>query len=567
MTKRLESEELARRQKQRKQETKSKFIQKIGNIALTLLNKFENEHEPYFLKCNICDHEFKLSRKSRIKRSSCKKCAKIKKAEKNKIKFINLAKQIHGDQYDYSKVIYINNSNSVQIRCKKHDSFFPSLPATHTSKAKRGGCPECYREEQSDSIEFVASEVVKRGGILLDSLSGDRSYVRSEQRIKIQCKACNKIWTPKWRDLKVNNRWCGICTVTYAKALSFEQVKDLVKKQVEILQWPDNPINFVQHTDVLTFKCKCCGSVESKSLHAVKQNFLPKSGQIICNNCSGFKQSKAQQYVKDFVEENGYTLMRFPDNGKIKKVKVEDRIFVKCDRGHTPYSVKWANFQSGKRCPHCRSSDSGDRFRFTQEEYEQKLLQTSPKIKCLEEYKNTKTPILHLCSVCMHEWKVMPASPLNGAGCPECGKSHYREGWCREVLEQIFDMPFKSIRPSWLINCGTGRTMELDCYNEELQLAVEYQGRQHYEPVPFFGGDEVFAKQQTRDRIKTNLCLGRKIVLWRLDNRRFAGLQEEEFKNAVKKEIISKALSAHYTPSWMPTMVLIRSFFKNNLDK
>src|SRR5579884_2904756 len=57
---------------------------------------------------------------------------------------------------------------------------------------------------------------------------------------------------------------------------------------------------------------------------------------------------------------------------------------------------------------------------------------------------------------------------------------------CRIVLEKIFKgYKFGPIRPDFLKNV-TGYNLELDCYCEELKLAVEFQGKQHYEYVQFF---------------------------------------------------------------------------------
>lgn len=55
-------------------------------------------------------------------------------------KFINKAKEVHGDdKYDYSKVVYENNLKEVIIICKFHGEFL-QLPKTH----KRGnGCNTC----------------------------------------------------------------------------------------------------------------------------------------------------------------------------------------------------------------------------------------------------------------------------------------------------------------------------------------------------------------------------------------------------------------------------------------
>lgn len=39
-------------------------------------------------------------------------------------KFIEKAKKVYGDKYDYSKVEYKNCSSKVEIICPEHGSFF-----------------------------------------------------------------------------------------------------------------------------------------------------------------------------------------------------------------------------------------------------------------------------------------------------------------------------------------------------------------------------------------------------------------------------------------------------------
>jgi hypothetical protein len=78
---------------------------------------------------------------------------------------------------------------------------------------------------------------------------------------------------------------------------------------------------------------------------------------------------------------------------------------------------------------------------------------------------------------------------------------------CRRVLESLFGKEFPKIRPSFLRNEVTGRNLELDCSNESLKLAVEYQGRQHsvYDAY-VHKNKEAFWNQQYRDQIKQRLC-------------------------------------------------------------
>lgn len=77
----------------------------------------------------------------------------------------------------------------------------------------------------------------------------------------------------------------------------------------------------------------------------------------------------------------------------------------------------------------------------------------------------------------------------------------------RAALQRIFNKPFVKVRPSFLINPETKRKLELDCYNVELQLGVEYSGIQHFVyPNPFHRSQAEFDAQQRRDRSKVELC-------------------------------------------------------------
>jgi hypothetical protein len=61
--------------------------------------------------------------------------------------------------------------------------------------------------------------------------------------------------------------------------------------------------------------------------------------------------------------------------------------------------------------------------------------------------------------------------------------------------------------PEWL---GGQR---LDAYLPELSIAFEYHGRQHFEPVGFFGGVEAFERRKELDRQKVDLCKAHGVTL------------------------------------------------------
>lgn len=86
-------------------------------------------------------------------------------------------------------------------------------------------------------------------------------------------------------------------------------------------------------------------------------------------------------------------------------------------------------------------------------------------------------------------------------------KTSKGEKKCREFLEFITKKPFEKVRPPFLINPVTQRPLELDMYNEELRLAIEYNGAQHYQYNQMMHGNrDSFHNQKYRDLIKKQLC-------------------------------------------------------------
>jgi hypothetical protein len=90
---------------------------------------------------------------------------------------------------------------------------------------------------------------------------------------------------------------------------------------------------------------------------------------------------------------------------------------------------------------------------------------------------------------------------------------------CRRVLESIFAPErFPKARPDFLRNPVTENyNLELDCYNSDLGIAVEYDGAQHAKYTPHFHASiDAFRTQQYRDYIKNQLCIQNGITLIRV---------------------------------------------------
>lgn len=75
-------------------------------------------------------------------------------------------------------------------------------------------------------------------------------------------------------------------------------------------------------------------------------------------------------------------------------------------------------------------------------------------------------------------------------------------------ISSILDSKYEHQKQfDWLINPNTGKKLIIDGYFAEYNLAVEYNGKQHYEVVSFIKGDccELLNIRQERDAIKYKL--------------------------------------------------------------
>ena len=76
--------------------------------------------------------------------------------------------------------------------------------------------------------------------------------------------------------------------------------------------------------------------------------------------------------------------------------------------------------------------------------------------------------------------------------------------------------------------------MELDFFCAELSLAIEYDGRQHFEPIKNWGGEDALEEIQRRDKEKNLGCKNIGIRLVRVNSQNWNGTKSE-----LKKLIVS----------------------------
>ena len=169
------------------------FVRRSNIIHRSKYNYFEHSYTIILNKTQIeCpEHGIFSQRPSDhlYQKSGCSKCSNITNASKRKLginSFIQKSRKLHGDKYDYSKVVYKSNHEKITISCPIHGDF-KQEPQNHMNGS---GCLKCSLVEQSltqtkTTEEFIADSKLVHGNKYDYSLV---SYINSKLNVEIICK-------------------------------------------------------------------------------------------------------------------------------------------------------------------------------------------------------------------------------------------------------------------------------------------------------------------------------------------------------------------------------------------
>lgn len=103
--------------------------------------------------------------------------------------FIEKAKKIHGDKYDYSDSIYVGKNIKLIIRCNKCGKKFLQTPDNHANGKQ--GCPFC-----AGNIKLTTEEFINKA----KNIHGDNydysevNYEGNDKKVKLKCNKCGQVF-------------------------------------------------------------------------------------------------------------------------------------------------------------------------------------------------------------------------------------------------------------------------------------------------------------------------------------------------------------------------------------
>lgn len=177
------------------------------------------------------------------------------------------------------------------------------------------------------------------------------------------------------------------------------------------------------------------------------------------------------------------------------------------------HGVEWhttpGNILSGHGCKKCANDKLAYERSKSKSQYAEDLKKINQYIIVVGEYVNAHTPVLHRCLIDGFEWYAKPNNILSGKGCPKCAESKGE----REVRQWLDCHNIAYKHQKVFKDCVDIKPLPFDFYLPDYNVAIEYQGEQHYKSVDYFGGEKAFEKRKLHDKIKSDYCAKNNILL------------------------------------------------------
>lgn len=410
--------------------------------------------------------------------------------------FIQQAKHKFGDKFNYDLVLFINHITNVIIICPIHGEF-KQTPKCHLDS--KHGCRFCAKLKNS-TIDIRKQKFIQ----LANDKHGYKCnydkvvYTTQQENVIITC--------PQHGDFNqkannhVNGSGCPDCGRIIAnQALSLpreEYLRRFKLKHGDKFDYTLLPEKF-GYFDKVQVICPKHGAFNTSIASHLEHD---------CMDC--YNDSRKAIDKVEFIRRAEELYGNFYNYDKVEFDDVKTNVIIMCPK-HGEFIQMAYTHLLGHRCRLCSNENRtlpfdsfversrithGEMYIYNEEDYKTSVETT--KIKCPEHGIFEQTPISHMA----------------GAGCP------YHRGSRGEllILKFLQDTSVTFLREHRFFECKNIRSLPFDFYLPDDNLLIEFDGRQHFEPLEIFGGVERFQQQQINDEIKTNFALEKQIPLLRI---------------------------------------------------
>ena len=210
-----------------------------------------------------------------------------------KEEFIKKARDIFGDKYDYSKVVYINNSTKIEIYDKEYNEYFWITPASHLN-----GCESArrknikLREKFSMGIENFISKAKEIHGDKYD-YSKTKYGCNKKDKIIVTCPKHGDFFISP--DSHINGSGCKYCTTG-----NIFDTNDFIEKSLLIHgnKYDYSKVKYTGAHNKVKIICPIHGEFAQSPNKHIQGQGCPK-----CNKLYRVQESKLYNILKENLKD------------------------------------------------------------------------------------------------------------------------------------------------------------------------------------------------------------------------------------------------------------------------
>ena len=317
--------------------------------------------------------------------------------------FINKAKKVHGEKYDYSEVKYINSKTKIKIVCTVHGSFLQQ-PNKHLSGE---GCIQCgylkaANKKRKSEKDFINQANKVHGGKYDYSFS---KYVSTHTKITIICPKHGEFTQSPASHLQGH----GCMECGGKRKLHLSEFIDRANKKHKFRYTYENSV-YKKNDVKVEITCTKHGP-----FYMTPQNHLAGQNCYLCAEESRRKKQRLSK--KEFIVRAKSVHGNRYDYKNVRYKNYDSMVEIICPI-HGSFTQEASNHLQGKGCNKCFGS-----IPYTNESFAQKANKVHKNLYdySLVNYKNNSTQVTISCNV-HGSFIQTPHNHLAGKGCPQCGK-------------------------------------------------------------------------------------------------------------------------------------------------
>lgn len=217
--------------------------------------------------------------------------------------FIEKAKSIHGDKYDYSEVVYFDNRTKVKIICPIHN-VFEQKPIDHLSHCE---CPKCSNRYIISTHEFIE----KAKNIHNDNYDYSLvNYIATKVKVEIICRIHKSFWQAPANHLL--GQGCPKCVGKYMDNELFKEKANRIHNN----KYDYSLVEYKNNKSKVKIICLIHNIFEQ-----IPNSHLSGQG---CPHCYGTPKKTGSQFIIDAqkIHDNKYDYSLVEYSGNKNKVKI-----------------------------------------------------------------------------------------------------------------------------------------------------------------------------------------------------------------------------------------------------